>query len=232
MSNNISCVLRNFFVFSTLSVWNLTVISNSFAYDQPRNKVVPVKSATEIKLSNGTGDPVAGKAKSELCQGCHGEAGISVEPLIPKLAGQFSKYISKQLHDYQSHTRTHQIMNAMASTINDEDMVDISAYFSGLSRMKGEGQENPEGKNIFLNGNSSRTLIACVRCHGVNGKGLTPTTALFPVIGGQNKEYLRKQLIDFRDGNRTNSPGGIMNKITQSLTNAEIEVLTDYLAAL
>ena len=54
-------------------------------------------SAENIKLRSGTGDAVAGKEKSELCQGCHGEDGNSVEGRIPKLSGQYGKYIAKQL---------------------------------------------------------------------------------------------------------------------------------------
>lgn len=213
-----------------LTVGVLASTANCYAYDPPTKTVAPVRSATQIKLMNGTGDAAVGKAKSELCQGCHGENGNSVDSAIPKLNGQFAKYISKQLHDYQSRARIHKIMNAMAATINDDDMADIAAYFAGQSKMQGLGHENKDGENIYLKGTTSRTLIPCIRCHGVQGKGLTPTTALFPVIGGQNKEYLRKQLVDFRDGNRTNSPGGIMNKISQSLTDAEIEALSDYLS--
>ena len=56
-----------------------------------------VDSAESIKLRSGNGDPVAGMEKSQLCQGCHGEYGISNEPLIPKLAGQYGNYISKQI---------------------------------------------------------------------------------------------------------------------------------------
>ncbi|HSM97826.1 MAG TPA: hypothetical protein VLS47_02330, partial [Gallionella sp.] len=76
------------------------------------------ESAQSIKLRIGTGDPVAGKDKSMLCQGCHGEAGISMEGLVPSLAGQYGKYIAKELRNYQAGTRSHQIMNAMAATIS------------------------------------------------------------------------------------------------------------------
>ena len=48
------------------------------------------------------GDPNAGKTKSELCQGCHGVDGISVDPTtFPNLAGQFAGYIFKQVQDFQ-----------------------------------------------------------------------------------------------------------------------------------
>ncbi len=187
-------------------------------------------SADVIKRRSGTGDPVAGKEKSQLCQGCHGEEGISVEPQIPKLAGQYAGYIEKQVHDFQNGIRSNPIMNGMAATVDDPDLPDIAAYFASRNKMKGDGSSNALGKKLFLTGDMTRMMVACVNCHGVNGKGKTPDNYVFPVIGGQQKEYLRIQLTNFRQGDRTNSPGGVMNIITQKLTDAEIEALTEYIS--
>jgi cytochrome c553 len=52
------------------------------------------------------------------------------------------------------------------------------------------------------------------------------------VIGGQHNAYLRAQLLNWRSGERGNSPGGMMNKAAKSLTDAEIEALSDYLSGL
>jgi cytochrome c553 len=187
-------------------------------------------SPAAIKVRSGPGDPVAGREKSLLCQGCHGEEGISIEGLIPKLAGQYGIYIAKELRNYQSGTRSHQIMNAMAATISDDDLADIAAYFASRPKMKGGGSNNELGKKLFFHGDISRTMVACVNCHGVNGKGLTPKTAMFPVIGGQQKDYIRRQLVNFRKGDRTNSPNGIMNRITQKMTDDELEALADFVS--
>ncbi len=190
-----------------------------------------VDSAQSIKLRSGHGDPVAGREKSQLCQGCHGEYGISTDPVIPKLAGQYGGYISKQVRNYQSGARSHQIMNAMAATVSDDDLADIAAYFASQDKMKGDGSaDNPLGKEIFLHGDASKMRLACVNCHGVKGKGLDPKIPMFPVIGGQHREYVRRQLVNFRDGYRTNSPNGIMNRIVGSLTDTEIESLSEYVS--
>lgn len=191
-----------------------------------------VDSTESIKLRNGSGDPIAGKEKSQLCQGCHGEYGISTEPLIPKLAGQYAIYLAKELRNYQAGTRSHQIMNAMAATISDENLADIAAYFASQTKMKGDGSaDNQLGKELFLHGDPSRIRLACVNCHGIKGKGLAPNMPMFPVIGGQHKDYIRRQLINFRDGYRTNSPNAIMNRIASSLTDDEIESLAEYSSA-
>jgi cytochrome c553 len=178
-----------------------------------------------------TGNPVVGKIKSQLCQGCHGEDGNSLETFVPKLAGQNAEYISKQVRNFQTGKRTHQIMNDLATTVNDDELIDIAAYFASQKKMKGDASAgNQIGKDIFLKGDASRMIVACVNCHGANGKGLEPNPSMIPVIGGQNKDYLRRQLINFRKGDRSNSPDGVMNGITKLLTDAELESLADYIS--
>lgn len=191
------------------------------------------ESADVIKQRIGTGNPVAGKSKSNLCQGCHGEVGLSLDDLIPNLAGQYAPYIAKQLRNFQTGVRTHQIMSAMATTINDAELIDIAAYFASQKKMQGNGKgDNPVAKNLFLKGDASRNIPPCMSCHGVNGKGKAPNISTYPVIGGQHKGYLRAQLMHWRSGERSNSPDGVMNKIAKSLTDAEIEALTDYISGL
>ena len=225
VSGAVSPLLHTGLINGTTYYYVVTTVSNG---------VESAPSAQVRATPIAPGNPVAGKSKSQLCQGCHGEDGNSAESEIPKLAGQYARYIAKQLRNYQSGTRTHQIMSAMAATITDVDLADISAYFATQPKMhgNGSGSENTIGKNLFLRGDRSRMLLACVNCHGVNGKGLTPNTSMFPVIGGQYKDYLRAQLVSFRKGSRTNSPSAIMNRVTKSMTDAEIDALVEYISGL
>lgn len=190
-----------------------------------------VESPEAIILRLGGGDPVLGKQKSQLCQGCHGLRGYSLITVIPKLAGQYGDYIVKQLRNFEAGIRSNQIMSAMSLTVDDVDLADIGAYFSSQKKMSGGNlPPNPIGENIFLNGDPSRSILACVNCHGANGKGRRSWTSMFPVIGGQHKDYLRVQLNNFRSGFRTNSAVGIMNKMAEHLTDEEVEGLAEYLS--
>lgn len=207
--------------------------------DEVYAKAAKLKAADEINAESpeavilrlGGGDPVLGKQKSQLCQGCHGLRGYSLVTVIPKLAGQYGDYIVKQLRNFEAGTRSNQIMSAMSLTVDDGDLADIGAYFSSQKKMSGGNlPANPVGENLFLNGDPSRSVLACVNCHGSNGKGRRSWTAMFPVIGGQHKDYLSVQLNNFRSGFRTNSAVGIMNKMAEHLTDEEIEGLVEYLS--
>ena len=91
---------------------------------------------------------------------------------------------------------------------------------------------NKRGYEIFTKGNRPQKVIPCIFCHGAGGKGLDSNIAMYPVIGGQHKKYLLKQLRDFRGKNRVNSPSDIMNKIAKSLSDEDIDALADYISSL
>jgi cytochrome c553 len=53
----------------------------------------------------------------------------------------------------------------------------------------------------------------------------------FPVIRGQHRNYVMKQLKDFKAGRRTND-SGLMQGKAQSMTDADIEDLGNYFATI
>jgi cytochrome c553 len=184
------------------------------------------------QAAESLGDPVAGKIKSVICQGCHGEDGISVNPMCPNLAGQFPRYIEKQIRDFQREKRVDPIMNSMAASITEvQDAKDIAAYFSGLKRMAGKPSNSKlaiRGEEIYRNGNPETGLYGCINCHGDHGKGKAANNNVFPIIGGQTKAYLMKQLKDMRSGERNNDPAGMMGNIAKKMTDEEIEAVAEY----
>lgn len=78
------------------------------------------------------GDVAAGKAKSAMCAGCHGAAGVSAVPTYPNLAGQKDAYVAKQLKAFKDKTRTDATMNAMAAGLTDADIANLAAYYASL----------------------------------------------------------------------------------------------------
>jgi cytochrome c553 len=66
---------------------------------------------------------------------------------------------------------------------------------------------------------------SCVFCHGEKGEASNP---IYPRLAHQNRDYLIKQLKNFRDGKRKSA---IMNEQAAGLTDAEIRALADYFAS-
>jgi len=183
------------------------------------------------------GDAKAGKTKSELCQGCHGEKGMSVDPTtFPNLAGQYAGYIFKQVQDFQLGNRNNDTMSAMAATVTSlKDLKDIAVYYASQPIMKGKGSGGSladKGKQIFLKGDPKSGVYGCINCHGKNGKGKSKSNSLFPVIGGQNKPYIVKQLKDLKAGTRNNDPAGMMRDIASKLSDAQINAVAEYVSGL
>lgn len=209
----------------------LLAAAPAYAIDDP-------DTPSEINQRIGTGDPVIGKDKSALCQGCHGEDGNSVSSDFPKLSGQWSDYIQKQVREFQNGARYNAVMTDMAMSVdNFNDLFDIAAYFASQKQMGGtpiqddaEQQLYLEGQKLYTQGNKRTGAFRCIKCHGEYGKGQPLNNNLFPVLGGQHKEYLIKQLTDFKHEVRENDRSGMMLRITTHLTDHDIEAVATYLS--
>ena len=57
-----------------------------------------------------------------------------------------------------------------------------------------------DGQKIFTQGGANPAAMACLGCHGPDGKGIA--AAGFPRLAGLPAGYLSKQLHDWRDGTR------------------------------
>lgn len=186
-----------------------------------------------ISHSN-TGDPEAGKQKSQVCQGCHGADGNSYGPEWPNLASQHASYLTKQIRNFKNGVRKNETMNSMAAGLSEQDIKDIAAYFTKQTVSKQEIKANSEliktGRKIYKGGNRYSGVPACAGCHGPNAVGNGP--AAFPYLAGQKPEYLIKTLKDFKSGTRANDPNEIMRNIASRLTESEIKAVATYVAKL
>ncbi len=193
---------------------------------------------SQIIQRTGIGDPVAGKEKSAVCQGCHGEDGNSAAGEFPKLAGQWSDYLQKQIREFQNGARVNETMTDMAASVPEfQDIFDIAAYFASQKQMAGTPIEDEttqklylEGEKLYTLGNAENGSFRCVKCHGEHGSGQPLNNNLFPVLGGQHKDYLVKQLTEFKHEVRENDRSGMMLRITTHLTDHNIEALATYLS--
>ena len=73
--------------------------------------------------------------------------------------------------------------------------------------------------------NTGRDLAAsCAICHGTSGVN----AGGMPNLAGQPRDYLVRQLRDFRDGKR---PATVMHQISKGLTEEQIESVAGYWSA-
>lgn len=88
-------------------------------------------SATTTNLM-AAGDASQGKEKAMACFSCHGVDGISTNNIWPNLAGQKYDYLVKQLNDFKQGKRNDPLMKGIASTLSEQDIKDLSTYYSTL----------------------------------------------------------------------------------------------------
>jgi cytochrome c553 len=178
------------------------------------------------------GDPVRGQGLSQACAACHGSDGNSVNPEWPKIAGQHASYIHKQLMDYKSGRRENALMAAQVANLNEQDMRDLSAFYTQQQMSPGTADESvaERGERIYRGGIPAAGVAACMACHSANGKG--NPAAMFPRVGGQHARYSSDQLRYFRSGQRANDNGRMMRNLASRMSDADIEAVSQYMAGL
>jgi cytochrome c553 len=83
------------------------------------------------------GDPIRGRVKAESCMGCHAIPSYSnayPNYHVPKVGGQNEAYIISALLAYRGASRGHDTMHVNASSLSDQDIADIAAFFSTAGR--------------------------------------------------------------------------------------------------
>jgi len=78
------------------------------------------------------GDPTAGRKLAAQCAMCHGVDGIAKQPHVPHIAGESVIYLTKQLKAFRAGEREDPQMTLMAQPLSDEDIADLSAWYSSI----------------------------------------------------------------------------------------------------
>ena len=182
-------------------------------------------AAMTICGSAHAADVAAGKAKAELCVGCHGENGISQIENIPSLAAQPDMFIQWQLVFYRAGARKNEQMQPIVEQLNNEDIRNLGAYFASLAPAKAKPDENPD---MSRKGAQAAAGRRCASCHTDNYAG----GKAVPRVAGQRQDYLLKALHDYKSGVRSGGGMAAMASVAFSLSEEEIEALAHYLAHL
>ena len=161
------------------------------------------------------------KDKIQICVSCHGDQGETIMPVYPILAGQNFYYTYVQLKDLKSGYRKNEIMAAMVQDLDKDEMKQLAGYFAEQAWPETKHKSDPEKTSI-----AKMAIDAgqCVQCHrgGFEGESRNPR------ISGQNYEYLKKIMLDFKNKVRTNSAA--KNSLFATFEDEQIDALADYLA--
>lgn len=173
-----------------------------------------------------------GKALAEgKCDRCHGEGGISDDPDTPHLAAQSAAYLLKQLQDYKSRARDDRNMYKRVRKLDEQQMADLALWYQSqpLPEINPQAAEALKVPQLVTGGDPARSIPPCEICHGKDGKTVANVV---PSLAGQYADYLVSTMEYFRDGSRSNDPGGAIQLMISKLSDVEIETLARYYAAL
>lgn len=187
-------------------------------------------AATSVLSSNlQAGTDEAQRLASTMCATCHAVDGNSTNPTYPKLAGQHSSYIAKQLREFNAGTRAHEQMSPVAAKLSPDEITEIAAYFRAKTPSPGKPGDPAiaeRGRAVYLQGNVDAGLPSCDGCHGPEANG----SPRFPRLSGQHPAYLFKQLADIKHGRRNGSP--LMQAVAERMTDDEMHAVSIYLGGL
>lgn len=156
-----------------------------------------------VELVGAHETPVArGARKAPMCVACHQADGNGLEPgrdtAWPRLAGLDAGYLVRQLEAFKEGSRLNAEMKPFATILNHDQIADVSAYFASLPPRRpplpdyATPQLLAAGEQLAIKGDSSRSIPACITCHGPDNRG---NGAAYPGIAGQHAGYLVKRLV-------------------------------------
>ena len=215
----------------------LGILPGSPARQQVTDRMPPTPVSQVVWTSDllqilADAKPERGRAKAqEVCGACHGEQGVSPAPENPHLAGQSGAAIYKQLNDYRTGSRAHQLMTDIAKALDEPTLADVAAYYAAQPKRNPNpttlAESSPAIVHLVELGDPSRNIPPCAACHRPGSGG--PIEA--PILAEQGQEYIVRQLKLYASGERRNDVYGRMRIIAAKLTPGEIDGLAAYYRA-
>ena len=189
-------------------------------------RAASIIAALSIALASGAsaGGFDDGAAPYERCALCHGLFGDSPRAKFPKLAGQRPGYLARQINAFLSGHRSNDggQMVSVVTELSTDDMTAVVDWFST------QDHPAPKPTDAFEHGQLLYMASGCYDCHDETASG----PATMPFLSAQHPDYLAKQMREIRDGLRPSDSKGEMRAQLDTLSDAEIELIAAYLAAL
>ncbi|MBC7994895.1 MAG: c-type cytochrome [Rhizobacter sp.] len=156
------------------------------------------------------------------CVTCHGARGEGNGFDAPRLAGLPTGYLQKQMEDYATGLRAHEVMRDVARFLDSHERVRVANYYAALPPLA----LTPATEEVIAATTPGLYASACQQCHGVDGVG----TVNGPPLNAQPALYLAQQLQDWQVSKRRNDGNHVMLKVAQQLKPEEVTQLSLYLS--
>ena len=219
------------------------LLKSLFSFAIPRlTKVTSVTLITLLGVSAAVnaqdikGDAKVGQTKAAMCIGCHGIIGYQASfpeiYKVPKISGQGSKYIVSALNAYKKGERKHPTMRGVASSLSDQDMADLAAYYSTHGVVEGATLAAKPSKEPSPQVAALLKKAACISCHGENfAKPISPD---YPKIAGQHADYLYVALKAYKTENNPliGRSNGVMAGMVKQFSNTELKEISKYISSI
>ena len=201
---------------------------------RPMIVLVALLGTLSLPLTAGAQSAQSGESKAAMCIGCHGIPGYKASfPEIfrvPMIAGQTEKYIASALAQYKKGDRKHPTMRGIATSLTDQDMADLAAYYAKKVKV----EPAPAALTGTVPANVAALLAKgnCASCHGANYSA--PIDPSYPKLAGQHGDYLYAALRGYQTDNNplVGRNNAIMAGMARLYTPAELKVLANYFALL
>jgi cytochrome c553 len=118
---------------ANLSEDDMRSLAAYFEMQKPRPRAA--RDAELVKLGQSIYRGGIAAKQVAACTACHGPSGAGVPAQFPRIAGQFSEYISAQLKAFRAGERANdpnRAMRAVAERLSDREIAALAEYISGL----------------------------------------------------------------------------------------------------
>jgi cytochrome c553 len=170
------------------------------------------------------------RSGAPACAQCHAFNGSSDgSGAFPRIAGQSTYYLMRQMRDFSSNVRANAIMSPIAKALSPDDIADVAGYYAGVNApflplASAAPALIQRGEQLAKVGSAAKDLQACDNCHGPGGIGIPPA---IPYLAGQYAQYIAFELKMWQRGYRRNSPE-TMFMIARKLDDQDIAALAAY----
>jgi len=168
----------------------------------------------------------------KACTACHATQ-EKQNAYFPRIAGKPAGYLYNQLINFREGRRQYPMMTYMVEHLPDAYLREIADYFAEQHPVPPPAQPSnagaavlARGRQLVLQGDSSKKIPACIACHGAQLAGVAPA---IPGLLGLPRDYINAQFGAWKNGVRRAQAPDCMAQIAERLSNEDVGAISAWL---